>query len=623
MMKRTDMMLNKIKEMKNTEASIYGQKESAIDLLEEKIFPVLQTYSNIHRGSGHNSVVTSGLYDRSRNTVLEYLGLDNKKYIVIFCTPRRAAILCKKLDPEKYRMVSDTETGLSLGVRAIAVKKKALPGLVPFMSGGGTARLVSPGWVIWAKAPERFEPGTPAIVNIIAFAEALKMIRQNGPHIFSSERGPGNFDGGILKDDEFGALSGRALLEKLRETLIGKEVIVNTKNGPRTFINLDNAASTRTFKAVWDTVRMTWRLSPGSHGEIAGEVRSVISETLGAPLTDYDVMFTSNTTESINLVAESLSNEAETGITVLNTILEHNSNDLPWRDGGKIALVRVMADPAGYINLDELENVLKSHNDGSRDEVARIRLVAVSGASNVLGTFNDLKKISRVAHKYGARLLVDGAQMVAHRRVDMQDWGVDYLAFSAHKVYAPFGTGVLVARKGLLKFDRNELAGINASGEENEGGIAALGKSLLLLRRIGFDLIREEESRLTGYALKSISGISGIMIHGISDPESPSFSSKGGVISFSLKNKMPWKIASVLAGNGIGVRYGCHCAHMLVKHFLNVPRFLAEFQGILLKVFPAMSLPGVVRISFGIENGKGDIDILVKELDRLTMSEKD
>ena len=208
--------------MKNVEASIYGQKESAIDLLEKKIFPVLQTYSNIHRGSGHNSVVTSGLYDRSRNTVLEYLGLDNKKYIVIFCTPRRAAILCKKLDPEKYRMVSDTETGLSLGVRAIAVKKKALPGLVPFMSGGGTARLVSPGWVIWAKAPERFEPGTPAIVNIIAFAEALKMIRQNGPHIFSSERGPGNFDGGILKDDEFGALSGGRFLKSSERLLSAK-----------------------------------------------------------------------------------------------------------------------------------------------------------------------------------------------------------------------------------------------------------------------------------------------------------------------------------------------------------------------------------------------------------------
>ncbi len=135
--------------------------------------------------------------------------------------------------------------------------------------------------------------------------------------------------------------------------------------------------------------------------------------------------------------------------------------------------------------------------------------MAVSGASNVLGTCNDLAEISRIVHRYGARLLVDAAQLVAHRKVEMAGCGIDYLAFSAHKVYAPFGTGVLVARKGLLNFSPAELALIHSSGEENVGGIAALGKALVLLQRIGLDVIQEEEQALTGRALRGLAQDSG------------------------------------------------------------------------------------------------------------------
>ena len=125
----------------------------------------------------------------------------------------------------------------------------------------------------------------------------------------------------------------------------------------------------------------------------------------------------------------------------------------------------------------------------------------MSGASNVLGVFNDLAEIGRIVHRYGARLLVDAAQLVAHRKVAMESSGIDYLAFSAHKAYAPFGTGVLVARKGLLSFSPAEMERIRSSGEENVGGIAALGKALVLLQRIGLDVIQEEEQALTARAL--------------------------------------------------------------------------------------------------------------------------
>ena len=135
--------------------------------------------------------------------------------------------------------------------------------------------------------------------------------------------------------------------------------------------------------------------------------------------------------------------------------------------------------------------------------------MALSGASNVLGSFNNLDEISLMVHKYGARLLVDAAQLVAHHKVEMDRCSIDYLTFSAHKVYAPFGTGVLVFRRGLLNFNSAELEKIKSSGEENAGGIAALGKALVLIRRIGLDVIREEEQALTGKILNRMSKIEG------------------------------------------------------------------------------------------------------------------
>ena len=203
--------------------------------------------------------------------------------------------------------------------------------------------------------------------------------------------------------------------------------------------------------------------------------------------------------------------------------------------------------------------------------------MAVSGASNVLGAFNDLAEIGRIVHKYGARLLVDAAQMVAHRKVRWQACGIDYLAFSAHKVYAPFGTGVLLARKGLLHFSPAELELIQSSGEENAGGIAALGKALVLLQRIGLDVIQAEEQALTARALRGLAQIPGLTVYGVKDPDSPRFARKGGVIVFGLKDRMPDRVAKELAERGgIGVRYGCHCAHMLVKHVLNVSPLLEQ-----------------------------------------------
>jgi selenocysteine lyase/cysteine desulfurase len=525
--------------------------------LEQGVYAALETYSNVHRGSGHNSLVSTHLFEQARDIVLEYLGLNKGKYMLIFCTPSRAAMLQAQLKSGSYQMVSSQDFGLPLGVRALAVDRKALPGGIPFQTGGGTARLVSPGWVVWADAPDRFEAGTPAIMNVIAFARALRLVGRSGNKSFGDSVPEKLTAAEILYHDELEEYSGQKLLDELRQTLIGRDVMVPTAEDARPFINLDNGASTPTFTPVWKAFCQAWRQPGEVQQEIIRETRLICAGVLAAPQDVYDVIFTSNTTEAINLAAESLGKEPgqDTEPVVLNTLLEHTSNDLPWRN---------------------------------------------------------------VPHFSMIRLLVDAAQLVAHRRVDMESCGIDYLAFSAHKAYAPFGTGVLVARKGLLHFSPAELALINSSGEENAGGIAALGKALALLQRIGLDLIRDEEQALTGRALRGLAEIPGLSIYGVKDTDSPGFARKGGVIVFTLKDMFSNVVANKLAlHGGIGVRYGCHCSHILVKHLLHISPFLERFQKLIATLFHRVNFPRLVRVSLGIENSEKEIDALIQVLGKI------
>jgi selenocysteine lyase/cysteine desulfurase len=594
--------------------------EDAFDELERGVHAALETYSNVHRGSGHNSIVSTHLFEQARGIVLEHLGLKKGKWLVVFCTPRRAEALKSQLAPGSCHVLSSADIALPLGVRALAVERGALPRGIPVETGGGTARLVSPGWVIWAKAPDRLEAGTPAIVNVIAFARALRLGRSFDAGALEDPAGPRSTASEILRRDELEQCSGRELLAQLRRTLIGRDVSVPTAEGPMRLVNLDNGASTRTFAPIWDAVRKAWRQPRLVQQEIVQEAKSICAEILGAPPSAYDVIFTSNTTEGINLVAGSLHRETEPGIepVVLNTFLEHNSNELPWRMLPGFSLIRLPVDPEGFVDPDELEVLLEAYNHKGQHGNKRIKLLAVSGASNVLGTFNDLAELGRIAHRFGVRVLVDAAQLVAHRQVDMEACGIDYLAFSAHKVYAPFGSGALVVKKGLLDFSPDELELIRSSGEENVGGIAALGKALVLLQRIGLDAIQEEEQALTKRALLGLAQVPGLTIYGTRDPDSPRFAKRGGVIAFGLKGRMPSRLARALAERGgIGVRYGCHCAHLLIKRLLGVPPWAERLQGLMLTLLPRFTLPGLVRVSLGIENTDDDVDRLLQTLNRI------
>jgi selenocysteine lyase/cysteine desulfurase len=608
----TENTLSKSSEKLSSENNIEALRE-----LEMGIFTALENYSNVHRGSGHNSIVSTYLYEQARDIVLEYLGLNKNKYTAIFCTPRRAEELKSKLKPDRYKIISSNDIGLSLGVRALIVDRRELPTGAPLQSGGGTASLISPDWVIWAKAPDKFEAGTPSIINVIAFAKALLMIKRYGKDIFKNMTLEKISAMDIFYKDANENLSGLKLLDQLRQTLIGRNVLVPTTEGIRSYTNFDNAASTPTFTPVWEAVCQTWQQSWQVQQEIIQEVRSICSKVLGAPINDYDLIFTSNTTEAINLAAESLRREStpETEPIVLNTLLEHTSNELPWRMVPQFSTIRLNVNNEGFLDLNGLESILSEYNQKSLHGKKRIKLLAMSGASNVLGTFNNLEEIAAIVHKYGAHLLVDAAQMVAHRKINMERWSIDYLAFSAHKVYAPFGSGMLVARKGLLNFNKPEFEQIQSSGEENTGGIAAMGKAFVLLQRIGLDLIQEEEQALTSQVLHGLPQIKGIITYGINDPFSARFAQKGGVVAFTMKGKLSGNVANELAERfGIGVRYGCHCAHILIKHLLGVGPKLSRFQSILARLFPNLRFPGVVRISFGIGSREQDVDMLIHAL---------
>jgi len=421
----------------------------------------------------------------------------------------------------------------------------------------------------------------------------------------------------ILNHDELEEFSGKELLEKFKQSIIGHRIQVPTLAGTRPFINLDNSASTPTCTPIWDAFRKTLHLSDNARQQVISGVKSITAEMLGGPLSDFEIVFTSNTTEAINIVARSLQRGFMEGkeAVILNTIMEHSSNELPWRTVEGHQLIRLTVDREGFIDLDQLERLLDEYNKKAQHGNKRIRLVAISGASNVLGTCNNLEEISGIVHRYGAELLVDAAQLVAHRKVEMQKWNIDYLAFSAHKVYAPFGCGVLAVKKGLLNFEPEEMKLIQSSGEMNAGGIAALGKAFLLLDRIGMEHVQQEEEALTMWVLNGMSMIDGLKVHGVKTPDSPGFPMKLGVIVFELKGIMSNKVARELTRNhGIGVRYGCHCAHIIIKYLLNVSPGLEKFQRVIQTLLPKLNFPSLTRISLGIENSEEDIEYLIRAL---------
>ncbi|MET0604149.1 MAG: aminotransferase class V-fold PLP-dependent enzyme [Baekduia sp.] len=378
------------------------------------------------------------------------------------------------------------------------------------------------------------------------------------------------------------------------------------------YANLDNAASAPALRQVADTIA---ELLPyyGSVHRGAGfaslvsteaytQAREAVRTFLGAGEEDL-VLFTRNTTDALNLLADAL----PLGTTVLTFAGEHHANLLPWRRGD----VRHLAIPASPADaLDALEAQLRAL-DG------RTALIAVTGASNVTGEVWPIEEIADLAHRHGARVALDAAQLAAHRPIDIAAWGVDYVAFSGHKIYAPYGAGVLAGPADWLDRARPHLAGGGAvravtvdavewttgparheAGTPAALGAVAIAAAVSALGATGWERIQAHEQELLDHLLTGLDAISGVRTYELWERGHDRI----GVVSFNVTDLDPALLAAALgAEHGIGVRDGAFCAHPLMEHFAvrdNGSRH-------------------AVRASIGVGTSAHDIDRLLRAVERI------
>lgn len=413
-----------------------------------------------------------------------------------------------------------------------------------------------------------------------------------------------------------------------RDLIVGKDTLVKTARGKVVkYVNFDNAATTPAFIKVANDINKflpyysSVHRGMGIKSQLTTKAyergRELVGEFLNFSLDEYDVIFVKNTTEAINKLSNMLLQKYSNKI-VLSTFMEHHSNDLPWR---KFNIDYVRVDSKGMLLLEDLEEKLKSYN-------GKVGIVAVTGASNVTGYKNPVHKIAKIVHSYGAKLLVDGAQLVPHCPFDIngiaKDEYIDFAAFSAHKMYAPFGTGVLIVRKNEFKDIEPDYKGggtvdmvthdfvkwsstpeKDEAGSPNVLGVVALSSSIEMLRGLGMKNIEDYEKDLQIYICKAISSLPNIKVY------SEYCSNSVSIITFNIEGIYHETVSKALSYEyGIGVRSGCFCAHPYIQELLKVPKeeVMANINN------KAWRKPGMVRVSFALYNTFNEIDYFIYAL---------
>ena len=409
---------------------------------------------------------------------------------------------------------------------------------------------------------------------------------------------------------------------ELLPRVLGDDTEVECVDGRmRRYANLDYAASTPVMTDVWNAVEafMPWYSSvhrgSGYKSQFATAeyegARDVVARFVGARPGD-GVVFVRNTTEAINVLSASL----PAGTRVLSSPAEHHANMLPWRrhDVRLLPFTR-SADEL----LDATERALRAE---------RIDLLAVTGASNVTGEVWPVAELAALAHRHGAELFVDAAQLAPHRAIDMARAGIDHLALSGHKLYAPFGAGALVGR---LRDGEPLLAGGGAiklvtvddviwapapdryeAGSPNTVGVVALAAACRRLMALGMDAVAAHERSLSvrlWAGLATVPGLEQLTLwpRGTVD--------RVGVATFTLLGFRDPLLAAILsAEHAIGVRHGCFCAHPLMTHLLDVPLAQSQRLHAELRAGRSPQLPGAVRASIGLGTTTEDIDRLTGAL---------
>jgi len=400
-----------------------------------------------------------------------------------------------------------------------------------------------------------------------------------------------------------------------------------------TAINFDNAATTPPFKSVMeDIVNFAPWYSSIHRGEgyksqlttnLYDDSRNVVRKFVNAD-SNNTVIYVKNSTEAFNKLSNLLYNPYKKNV-ILSTDMEHHSNDLPWRD--KFIVDYISLDASGRLSIDDLEAKLNKYNN-------YIRLVTITGASNITGYKNPIYDIAKLVHKFGCKLLVDGAQLVPHAAFIMSnensEYNIDFLIFSAHKMYAPFGTGVLIGPKSILDNCNPDLVGggtvdivthdfikWNDSPERHEAGSPnvigsiALASAIKTLNKIGMNNVERIEKNLTAYAISQMKNIPNLKIY----CDTSKGTDRVSIVPFNIYGIEHALVAKILSYEwGISVRSGCFCAQPYIVKLLNIS---SEFLSKRINN-PNLYHPGMVRISFGLYNTYSEIDILIYALNKIS-----
>ncbi|MGA7733609.1 MAG: aminotransferase class V-fold PLP-dependent enzyme [Chloroflexia bacterium] len=432
-------------------------------------------------------------------------------------------------------------------------------------------------------------------------------------------------------------LSGR----DLRDLIVGGHTLVPLLDGTLVpYINLDNAASTplaRPVKAKVDE-SLEWysavHRGAGFKSQVSSlayeHARDIILDFVGAGR-DRTCIFLRNATEAINRCANRLT--FRKGDVVLTTLMEHHSNILAWRKcTSNVQYIEI--DETGAPVISDLRAKLEANK-------GHVRLVAVSGGSNVTGVVPDIHEIARIVHEAGALILVDAAQLAPHRPIDMGTLGapdsIDFLAMSAHKMYAPLGSGVLIGPTEAFTGGTPDLVGggtvlfvseesvmwteppdSEEAGSPNVPGAIAMAAAVRFLEDdLGWDWLIQHERDLTSYALAQLCEIPGLTIYGPNDPTLQH--DRLGVIAFTLSNVNHYLTAAILSHEyAIGTRVGCFCAHPYLMHLFHVSQDQIHQLSEEIGQGDRRNIPGAVRISFGFYNTREDVDAVVAAIGRIS-----
>ena len=349
------------------------------------------------------------------------------------------------------------------------------------------------------------------------------------------------------------------------------------------YIYFDNAATSQRPRQVLDAVSEFYKTKNANPlrglydfsmaaTEEYESARSLVADFIGG-VSPEEIIFTRNTTESINLVAYSygMDNISE-GDEIVVTVMEHHSNLLPWQMAARkkgAKLVFLEPDSEGVITRDEYTNKITD----------RTKLVAIGHVSNVFGVTNPVKEIAAFAHEKGAVVVVDGAQSAPHMKIDVKDLGCDFFAFSGHKMMAPMGIGVLFGKKALLENMSPFLTGGEMieyvtredatyaglphkfeAGTVNAGDAVGLSRAIDYLSEVGYERIRQQEDKLTALLMEGLKNLPYIKIYGSGDA-----AKHCGIVTFTMEGVHPHDIASVLNDDKICIRAGHHCAQPLMQ----------------------------------------------------------